>query len=354
LKLLDEIVTLSHEFGTPDYVRGGGGNTSCKTADTLWVKPSGTTLAGMTSATFVAMNRAAMQRLYAIEVPTDSQAREELVKNVMAESVMPGHTGRPSVEAPLHELLSGAFVVHTHPALVNGMTCSRNGAEFCARLFPDALWIPYIDPGFTLCVDVRKRVQEFVAKTGKAPTLLFLENHGVFVTGNTADEIRATYRRVMDTLKAEYSKAKVGMTLVMSAPGDFAAVEAARQAIAGTLGSDATAMAYSEGFAVAEGPVSPDHIVYSKSYPYKGQPTAAGLAAFRATHGYIPKVVITPAGVFGVSPAMKQASLALELAKDGALVCQLAKAFGGIQFMTDRARLFIENWEVESYRQKQV
>jgi rhamnose utilization protein RhaD (predicted bifunctional aldolase and dehydrogenase) len=51
---------------------------------------------------------------------------------------------------------------------------------------------------------------------------------------------------------------------------------------------------------------------------------------------------------------MKQASLALELAKDGALVCQLAKAFGGIQFMTDRARLFIENWEVESYRQKQV
>ena len=40
---------------TPDYVRGGGGNTSCKDAATLWVKPSGTTLAGMTPDTFVAV-----------------------------------------------------------------------------------------------------------------------------------------------------------------------------------------------------------------------------------------------------------------------------------------------------------
>ncbi len=354
MSLLDDIVALSHEFGAPEYVRGGGGNTSCKTADTLWVKPSGTTLAGMTPSTFVVMSRAAMQHLYALEVPADSQAREALVKDVMAASVMPGQTGRPSVEAPLHEVLPGTFVVHTHPALVNGMTCSKNGAAVCARLFPDAFWIPYIDPGFTLCVEVRKRVQDFVASQGKAPSVLFLENHGIFVTGNTADEIRETYRRIMDTLKAEYVKAGVDLTLVMSAPSNAAAVEAVKQAITGTLGPDAAAVAYSEGFAVAEGPVSPDHIVYSKSYPYKGQPTAAGLAAFRTAHGYMPKVVITPAGVLGVSPAMKQASLALELAKDGALVCQLAKAFGGIQFMTDRARLFIENWEVESYRQKQV
>jgi hypothetical protein len=31
---------------------------------------------------------------------------------------------------------------------------------------------------------------------------------------------------------------------------------------------------------------------------------------------------------------------------------KLSKAFGGIEYMTDRAREFIENWEVESYREK--
>ena len=35
----------------------------------------------------------------------------------------------------------------------------------------------------------------------------------------------------------------------------------------------------------------------------------------------------------------------------GAQVMQLAEAFGGIDYMSDRAREFIENWEVESYRQ---
>ncbi len=37
--LLEIITGLSHEFGTVDYVRGGGGNTSAKDGDTLWVGP---------------------------------------------------------------------------------------------------------------------------------------------------------------------------------------------------------------------------------------------------------------------------------------------------------------------------
>jgi rhamnose utilization protein RhaD (predicted bifunctional aldolase and dehydrogenase) len=44
---IQTIVELSHEFGTPEYVKGGGGNTSYKDESTLWVKPSGTTLAGL-------------------------------------------------------------------------------------------------------------------------------------------------------------------------------------------------------------------------------------------------------------------------------------------------------------------
>ena len=38
---MDVIVELSHEFGGPAYVKGGGGNTSVKNESTLWVKPSG-------------------------------------------------------------------------------------------------------------------------------------------------------------------------------------------------------------------------------------------------------------------------------------------------------------------------
>ena len=42
----------------------------------------------------------------------------------------------------------------------------------------------------------------------------------------------------------------------------------------------------------------------------------------------------------------------LFFAQDGAQVLKLSQAFGGVEYMSDRAREFIENWEVESYREK--
>ena len=58
--------------------------------------------------------------------------------------------------------------------------------------------------------------------------------------------------------------------------------------------------------------------------------------------------------VFGIGDSETKASLALELAQDGALVTQLTEAFGGIDYLSESSREFIENWEVESYRSKQL
>ena len=63
---------------------------------------------------------------------------------------------------------------------------------------------------------------------------------------------------------------------------------------------------------------------------------------------------VTASGVFGVGNSQKNADLALELAQDGALIVKLAQAFGGIEYLDKAAGDFIENWEVESYRRKQV
>lgn len=350
VKLLEMVTGLSHEFGTPDYVKGGGGNTSVKQGGTLWVKPSGTTLAGLTPASFVEMDRAQLGRLYTMSVPADSKAREALVKDVMAQSVKPGQSARPSVEAPLHDVLCGTFVIHTHPALVNGLTCARDGETTCLRLFPDALWVPYVDPGFTLCIDVRRRVAGYEKEHGRQPALLFLENHGIFVSGSTPEEVRGLYRRVIDGLKKAYADAGVRIDLgVEHVPGQ---VMGDRLKV--VVGDEAGAIAHGGKFQAVRGPVSPDHIVYAKSFPYEGEVTAEGVGAFRKQRGYTPLIYLTPQGVYAIGQTQKKADLALELAMDGALVKHLAGAFGGLRTLDDRAREFIENWEVESYRQKQV
>jgi rhamnose utilization protein RhaD (predicted bifunctional aldolase and dehydrogenase) len=347
---LKTIVELSHEFGSVDYVKGGGGNTSVKNDTTLWVKPSGTTLGGLTEKTFVQMNRAKINELYAVATPKESAAREELVKNMMAASVE-NDAGRPSVEAPLHNVFEAKFVVHTHPCSVNGLTCAKGGEAACKAMFPDALWVEYIDPGYTLCMEVRKRIQAYKTAHGKEPALLVLKNHGIFIAADTAGEIRALYARVMDALDAAYKKAGIFQTLEIADAPEAPETEAAIKTL---VGADAAFTASSGMFAVAPGPITPDHLVYAKAFPFAGTLTAESVGRYKAERGYAPKVVIAGRRVYGVGTSQKNADLALELAQDGALVLKLTEAFGGVEYMTDAAREFIENWEVESYRQKQA
>ena len=117
---------------------------------------------------------------------------------------------------------------------------------------------------------------------------------------------------------------------------------------------DGLSIAVSGGFAVPQGPISPDHIVYAKSYIFSRRPDKQALTAFQQRHGYLPNAITWDNMVFGIGPTDKKASLSLEFAQDGALVEQLARAFGGIKYISDSSREFIENWEVESYRMKQL
>ena len=354
LDSLKTITQLSHEFGTTDYVRGGGGNTSCKDDQTLWVKPSGTTLSALTPEDFVAIDRKKLSGLYDVQPPTDACQREALVKQMMEQAVLPTTPGRASVEAPLHDSLQARYVVHTHPAIVNGMACAKNGKTVCKELFPSALWLDYIDPGYTLCMRVRKEIQDYKQANGSEPQVIFLKNHGVFVAADTPEDIHALYADICSKLSMQYERAVVSGTLEIDSLPAEEDLAAAKKAIGDAMQNDNLYIAASGAFNVPTGPISPDHIVYSKSYPFIGQPTAEAIEGFQSEYGYPPQVMVFDNAVFGVSENEKSAQLALELALDGAIVEKLAQAFGGIEYLTDQAREFIENWEVESYRKKQM
>jgi rhamnose utilization protein RhaD (predicted bifunctional aldolase and dehydrogenase) len=304
----------------------------------------------MTPESFLPLVREKIEPLYTAEPPADTNAREALVKNMMQASVEEGATGRPSVEAPLHNVFDARYVVHTHPTLVNGLTCGKKGAAVCATLYPDALWMPYVDPGYTLCMEVRDALLAYKEKQGRQPSILMLENHGVFVAGNTEAEIVATYERLLRKLQVSYEEARIPTSAPHYASVDVP--EADKLLLQDVLGNDAGHIVASKRFDVAEGPLTPDHIVYAKSYAYTGELSKEGLLAFRQKHGYSPRVIVCPAAVYGVASSEKGAELALDFAQDAARIVRLADAFGGVQWMTDAARSFIENWEVESYRSK--
>lgn len=167
---LEQLVKLSHYYGSDvEFVIAGGGNTSVKTGDRLLVKCSGTSLAVIDAGGFVEMKRAALDDLLSRDLGSDPDAREERFKEaILAARVHPEMGQRPSVECVLHNLLPRRFVVHTHQTLVNMICCCESGEALAAEMFGDEiLWIPYVDPGFTLAKKLSRALEEYVKRTGR-------------------------------------------------------------------------------------------------------------------------------------------------------------------------------------------
>jgi rhamnose utilization protein RhaD (predicted bifunctional aldolase and dehydrogenase) len=352
--MLDKITELSHEFGTSEYIQGGGGNSSVKNKETLWIKPSGTTMADLTRDMFVAIDRAKLAKIYDAKLPAETSARESMVNEMMMAAMYPYSSGRPSVESLLHDSFAASYVMHTHPQLVNGMACAKNGAELCRRLFPEAMWAEYVDPGYTLSIAVRKQIKDYVVRTGKESEVVIIENHGIFVACDSAQGVKRTYKNLMSRLRKEYKKENVSTILKMGLPPSDAVKKEMAETLKRLMGAEAAVMCASGRFKVAEGPLTPDHVVFMKSYPFVGDPTPKTISAFKSKNGYFPRVISTKTGVFTVGTNERNADVTMKLAKDGALVEQLAGAFGGVKYMNEKARIFIENWEMEVYRQKVV
>lgn len=353
---LSVIAELSRFYGSDQrFVLAGGGNTSYKDEKNLYIKPSGIALADISEKDFVKMDRKKVAEIFSIVPPSDVNARESLAKKVMESAVCFDSSGRPSVEAPLHEAMTSTFVVHLHPALVNGMTCGVNGKEKCAELFPDALWIDYIDPGYSLAVHVQQEIAKFAKEKKFQPEIIFLKNHGVFVGGDSANQIKQNYAKIMETLEAFYKKSGVALS-IESGTKDAETVMALAPKLRNWMSSDDSKLTVKSAapFEVAHGPLTPDHIVYSKSFAFESaSPDKASIESFVAKNGYKPLVVSVPGkAVFCAAKSQKDANIVELLARDAALVQHLTKAFGGPDCMKEKSYKFIENWEVESYRKK--
>ena len=352
---LKSLAKLSRQYGSdPEYVFLGGGNTSFKTKSDLYIKPSGVALATIQPEQFLKMDRKALQKVFTEGPTVEGDVREALVKALQLAAVRPLGAGRPSVEAPVHEIIQYQFVVHTHPALVNGLTCAKNGKAACTKLFPKAIWLDYCNPGSTLAFNVKAALDAASKKSGKQPQVIFLQKHGIFIGADTCEEVAKLYSQVMDTLKKAYKKAKIDVTDPdLGTIADDVLLETApvlRTLLSDADGNRAIVKAVGNSAAFA-GPLTPDHIVYAKSFAYKGPADAAKLAAFQEKYGYQPKVLEIPGkGLFTAGATLNDAKSSAIALANARKIEALTKAFGGPNYLTKKEYSFIENWEVESYR----
>lgn len=385
MKQIEDLIAISRKFGQDSrFVIAGGGNTSYKDENRLWVKASGHALATITEDGFAVLDRALLNEMGEKAYNEDTAIREEKVKNDLSVACITKDR-RPSVETSLHNCMGFAFVVHLHPTLVNGLMCSVNAEAACKEIFPDALYIEYTDPGYTLFKKVYDRIKAYKAEKGKEPQVIFLQNHGIFVGGDTTAEIEGIYSEVLGKLEAKVAALPEGDTAVSETVTDvvpairqmlsrsgrgFKTLKVTKNALVDffidgcsvTSTGSATDCPGKSGFDKIAKPFTPDIIVYCKSsYIFIEaesdeeilKQAEEEIEAFVSGKGYTPKVLLIKGiGLIAVGDSSRNAQIITDVFTDAMKIAFYAQSFGGEHPM-ERAWIdFIDNWEVENYRRK--
>lgn len=374
MSLIDDLISVANHYGaSAEFSRAGGGNVSAKVDGTLWIKPSGLPLAGLSADDLVELRSEVLQAALSVVESDEKEATPAAVTAALLDA--PGGR-RPSLAFLLHALIPDPLVLHLHARMANLLTCNTHAQALVDRLLGDeAILIPYTENGLPLARRLAAERAAYTERTGRpAPALTLLGNHGIIVSGDSAEEVSARVDRLTAVIAAA-----VEATEPEAAPmpvRDPALITRLAPTVRGLLGvadrlpvvaSDSSELVRqvtltAAGKAVCQdGPVFPDQVVYAGSLPLVVAEDAdfAALASeldrYRQRHGRDPIIVVVPGqAAFGVGADLAAAQNALMTFTDALRVARDANRLGQVRPLTQAERTMIENSEDESYRKTVV
>jgi FMN phosphatase YigB (HAD superfamily) len=175
---LNELKNISKYCGERfDLVQAGGGNTSVKVDDFMFIKASGYNLTNMDMFNgYVTIdNKLLLQDIYSDSI------KEVTNYNYIGDK-------RGSIETFMHSILK-KYTIHLHPIQINRVLVSVNAKDIIKKIYPTGLIIDYLTPGIKVCNEIMK------AYTNE--NVIFLLNHGIIITCDHVNEIYEILNHVL-------------------------------------------------------------------------------------------------------------------------------------------------------------
>jgi rhamnulose-1-phosphate aldolase/alcohol dehydrogenase len=303
---------------------------------------------------------------------------------------------RPSIETLLHAFVPHPHVDHTHPDAIGAIVGAADGERLAQECFgSDAVWIPYLRPGFALS----KLVADAVRSSPEAK-LVLLAKHGLVTWGATAAESYASTLDAINRAAAFVESRRNGAQAFGGASRSALDADARTRllgrvlpALRGTLGVDGPRVLQVDASpAVLEfvcgresrelsqvGAACPDHLVHTKRRPVwvEFDPGLDDEAALRARlveevrafqereRAYFEQfraegdalldpsarvVLIEGVGLVSAGRTLKAARLARDLYLRAIAVMRGASGLGGFVSLDDQESFAIEYWPLELYK----
>ena len=234
----------------PLLVQAAGGNVSWKESGTLWIKASGAWLADADKDDiFVPV---ALDALRAALAAGPSHLR--------LPEPTEGHARRPSIETFMHVVMPQRIVIHLHAIEALAVLVRADAQETLRARLRERFrwdWVEYRQPGAQLARSV-------AAVLDRAPrtNVVFLQNHGILVGGDTIGEIDRLIKALLLALKQDIASTESDSQPIRKSPSalhigslEYVAIEDAR--IQGLVHTPELYRRLSEAWALY-----PDHVVF--------------------------------------------------------------------------------------------
>ena len=378
--LADQCAYASRLLGADvSLVLHGGGNSSIKQKDldaygepieALWVKGSGSDMATLTVDGLTPLDLNAVRRM------SEAHEMSDLVmKNALRGAMLDGDAPGPSVESMVHAAIPDVAVLHTHADALLAISNTANGQASIESLYGDrAIVIPYIRSGFRAGRAVALAISESYTSDTIAIVLM---DHGIFTFGETP---RDAYDHMIDLVtEAErfieqnaHIGSEVGQVPEVSAVAarDLAALRSAISQVAGQpfiahRHSDPLSWDFSQDpdlvSIAGRGPITPDHVIWTRTIPMFGRDVAAYADAYTSYYedhkdtatvtemlDPAPRIVFDPEfGMVTVGPSVAAVDAAADIYLQTIPVIRSAEALGGYKSRPASDFFDVEYWELE-------
>ena len=297
-ELLDALVAATRAIGAdPALVLHGGGNSSVKTTEidvtgaehrVLHIKGSGRDMATIDRDGFTPLRLDRLRALLAVRL-TDRALRNELRCAVLDASAPD-----PSVESLVHAMLPHTAVLHSHADVVLAVTDTHDARSRATAIWGDrVVVVDYAMPGPDLAVACARAWAEQAHDGTEGMVVL---NHGIFAVGASPAAALERHTSLLTAARTHLDEAPSRdlPSLPDAEPADMLALARLRAALsraAGTplvlhqaAGDHARAVLADPELreSLTRGPLTPDHVIWTKRVPLIGRDVEAYAAEYTA------------------------------------------------------------------------
>jgi HAD superfamily hydrolase (TIGR01549 family) len=336
---LNKLKKLSKYVGERfDLVQAGGGNTSVKLNNIMYIKESGVHLT-----TIDETNGYAMIDNHKLSRDIENNNTKDVLKYNLF-----GSKKRGSIETFMHSILN-KYTVHIHPIQINRILVSSQAKEICNKLFPKALVIDYLTPGIKVCNEIKKKYN--------GESLIFLINHGIIITSDKIEDIYYLLEDVIhkftenDCMLFEKYKRTNEISKQINHVYFNDAINNMNNTnkwIISYLSDDEVINKYykEKRHLLNENPAYPDALIYCGIIPLFSIETN-DIIEYKENYNELPKIVVYKDNIYIVSHSLQKCKEIEDVFKSNLMIMD---SVYDKNYLSTEEICYLNNWDAEKYR----